>query len=269
MPRRRAAHEFLDTSAPAAATAWDDLLSLQVDLFFPHELDHLLRSASWQAAGSVLDVGCGNGDYLARLQRHFPAKTFAGVDASAELVESARRRHPEIAFAQGDLFAFRPEELHDAVVMRLVVQHLSDFKAILQRVAGWMTPSGRLYVIEPDMENTLAQPPLSGFERMIAAHEAATARHGRLRTRLADLPALAAAAGWAVRADTRLGAPWCGPLTGSSVHRMYQRWIDLCEQAGTFAYRFDEVRGELDAWAARDDIFTRFGIRIVELEAAG
>ena len=47
--------------------------------------------------GSVLDVGCGTGALLSRLQATHPVSQLTGVDASAEMLEIARNRlHPKI-----------------------------------------------------------------------------------------------------------------------------------------------------------------------------
>ncbi len=47
--------------------------------------------------GSVLDIGCGTGALLTRLQTTRPASQLAGVDASAEMLAIARDRlHPEV-----------------------------------------------------------------------------------------------------------------------------------------------------------------------------
>ncbi len=64
------------------AEQWSSLLEHQVALLCTTEFDWLLHSAAWQNSKSVVDVGCGNGDYLAALQSRFPAKSYVGTDTS-------------------------------------------------------------------------------------------------------------------------------------------------------------------------------------------
>jgi len=54
------------------------------------------------AAGSVLDVGCGAGGFAAIWDHYRPGIDYVGVDASAALVEAARRLHPGARFEQAD-----------------------------------------------------------------------------------------------------------------------------------------------------------------------
>ena len=263
-----ARHEFLDMSAPDAAAAWDDLLSLQVELSFPHELSFFLESTEFASADSVLDVGCGNGDYLARLARFFPRPQWTGIDCAPEMIASARRRWPEprLTFLLSDFFAFRPDTHHDVILMRLIVQHLSDLASVLAHASDCLAPSGRLYLIEPDLENTFTTPRLPAFEGMIREHEMATARHGRLRSRISDIPQIAEQSGaWVVVAERRIGVPWIGPFANGKIARMYLRWIELCERSATFRYPFARVRTEITEWSSLSASFARFGIRILEL----
>src|SRR3954451_2995049 len=99
-------NDFLDTSTTPASDQWDDLLSLQVELFLPQELDFLRGHPAWRAASTVLDVGCGNGYYLAQLQSFFPEKAYIGIDVSRELIDVAHRRYARdgIRFKHDDFF---------------------------------------------------------------------------------------------------------------------------------------------------------------------
>jgi SAM-dependent methyltransferase len=56
---------------------------------------------------SILDVGCGRGDFADRLlQRHVPFKEFTGVDALPELIDAAvDRRLPRCGFHLADALA--------------------------------------------------------------------------------------------------------------------------------------------------------------------
>jgi hypothetical protein len=151
--------------------------------------------------------------------------------------------------------------------MRLLVQHLTDFSSVLAQAAAYLAPGGALYVIEPDLENTRTAPRLPAFETMIREYEASTARGGRLRTRINDIPALARNSGWKV-GDTRICVPRAGPFGNGDITRMYLRWIELCERSESFCYPFARVRQELAYWTEEPAAFARFGVRIFRLERA-
>lgn len=62
------------------------------------------RFLPWLARGadSVLDVGCGAGGFAAIWDHFHPGIAYTGVDASAALIDAARRLHPAATFAQAD-----------------------------------------------------------------------------------------------------------------------------------------------------------------------
>jgi len=58
----------------------------------------------------VLDVGCGFGDLNGFLAARGIEVDYTGIDLSPDLLESARRLHPDAAFVEGDLFDLDPED---------------------------------------------------------------------------------------------------------------------------------------------------------------
>lgn len=260
---------ILDASTPAALSHWDELLDLQVDLFFPHELDFLHSFVPWLGAATALDVGCGNGRYLARLRSFFPDKICTGIDVSPQLVDLAIRQHsqPGLSFAAADFFTYEAPCTYDIILMRFIVQHLTDFEAILEQASRLASPGGGLLVVEPDPARSANSPPTPTFERMLRGFESNGARDGRLRARLSDVPALTeAVADWYVAEDRHITVPSIGPFAGTKTLRMYHRWIDVCERSDLFSFPFDEARREVDAWAAQPATFSRIALRLLYLQ---
>ncbi len=81
---------FLDTTSSEAAREWDQLLAYQADLLFADELRQLRSLPEWIAAGHVIDAGCGNGYYLAKLAAFFPNKR--SISGSTSRPSTPRRR---------------------------------------------------------------------------------------------------------------------------------------------------------------------------------
>ncbi len=68
----------------------------------------ILLEAGMATDDTLLDVGCGFGDFSAWLEGQGIAVKYTGIDLSAELLEEGRRRYPEIELHEGDLFEFNP-----------------------------------------------------------------------------------------------------------------------------------------------------------------
>ena len=256
-------NKFLETSSPHAAMGWDDLLSLQVSLFFPHEMQFLLAWTAWGQARSVLDVGCGNGAYVSRLREFFPDKFYTGIDISPELISVAKRRHHDPTLLTADFFSYRPIDLSDLVIMRFIVQHLCDFPAILRQAATVLNTDGSLLIVEPDFRNSVNVPQTPQFEGLLRAFDDQSASEGRNRTRLNDLQdIIAKTPGWEIAEHVRLAVPHIGPFRNTDVLRMYLRWIDLIERTGQVPFPYEQVREELAIWSNRSNTFSRIGLHV-------
>jgi SAM-dependent methyltransferase len=270
-PVRRAANRLLDTSSAQGLGIWHDVLTLQVDLFVRAEVAAFRESAAWRAAGSVLEAGCGNGRYLAELSRAFPDKRYLGIDQSDGLIELARGSGAErCTFRVADFLDGGTVGLFDAVIMRFVVQHLSDLARLLERTAAYLRPGGSLFIIEPDVGNSANTPATPKFDAMLAEFARIAASSGRLRVQLEQLPGLIAATpGWEMVRDEAITVRSHGPFVGGDLLRLYRSWIDLCHQQGSFPSEFDfaAARAELDQWAVRRGE-SRIGLRMLEVRRA-
>ncbi|MGO9874161.1 MAG: class I SAM-dependent methyltransferase [Acidimicrobiia bacterium] len=96
----------------------------------------------------VVDMGCGPGHTSALLQSRFPHSEVTGLDASAAMVDEARRRSPGAWFSVADVTD--PLRLPaDVVYSRLLLGHLRDPGAALAQWVGALRPPGLLVCEEP------------------------------------------------------------------------------------------------------------------------
>lgn len=92
---------------------------------------------------TVLDLGCGNGALTKSLAgRGHQAE---GLDASGELLETARRSYPELRFIQGDAVRFQAERAYDAVFSNAVLHWIDEENqpALIANVYNALKPGGQ------------------------------------------------------------------------------------------------------------------------------
>lgn len=89
-------------------------------------------------AGSVLEVGCGEGYVLRALQEAGAGGRLAGVDRSAVAIAEARARlGDEVDLEVGDALTIGPAARRpDLVLMIEVLEHLEDPDAMLDRLGA-------------------------------------------------------------------------------------------------------------------------------------
>lgn len=101
------------------------------------------------------DLGCGPGNSTALIAARFPDAEIIGLDTSPAMLESARQRLPDRAFALADAATWQPERAPDLIYANAVLQWLPDHPVLLPRLFGLLAPGGVLAVQMPD---NLAEP---------------------------------------------------------------------------------------------------------------
>ncbi len=103
----------------------------------------------------VLDLGCGCGVPVSReLARRFRV---TGVDISPVQVERARRLVPGARFVRADMAEVEfPPRAFDAAVafFSLINLPLAEQRPVIERVAGWLEPGGRLLAVVGKVAST-------------------------------------------------------------------------------------------------------------------
>lgn len=113
-----------------------------LDGYYPAEVLRLVQSLVMPGS-AVLEIGCGLGDLLARLD----AGRKVGVDISPRMIDLARERHPSLELSVADLESDPlPEGPFDYIVLHEVVGHLDDIQRGLSRLGPLLAPGGRVIV---------------------------------------------------------------------------------------------------------------------------
>lgn len=141
--------------------AMDDYASLLVERVRPGE--------------RVLDVGCGMGGLLARLDAAGAHPT--GLTPNRSHAAHIRRQWPQIPLLEGTLESFDPQvrsERFDAIINSESFQYIA-LDAGIQRVKDFLAPAGRWIVID---YFRLLSGSRNQSGHLLADFEAAIARHG-------------------------------------------------------------------------------------------
>jgi len=78
----------------------------------------ILADIGIQPSSSLLDIGCGFGDFAAYLDKQGTPVTYTGIDISDDLLAKGRQHYPELELIEADLFDYNPElESYDYVML--------------------------------------------------------------------------------------------------------------------------------------------------------
>src|SRR5882724_2955976 len=95
------------------AQSWNPAHYDRAGAFVPKLASDLIDLLAPRPAERVLDLGCGTGDLTQQLAAA-GARPF-GLDASTDMIDEARRKHPNLSFEVGDGQELRFDREFDAV----------------------------------------------------------------------------------------------------------------------------------------------------------
>lgn len=123
------------------------------DIFIDEELLPRLTPKEGVTPRTLLDVGCGTGDVLMRMQKR--GFDVTGIDASSEAVRIARERTglDEQSVVEGDIDALGLDKFHantyDLITNKLVIAFIKDKKVFLKNIHDLLSENGQLLLITP------------------------------------------------------------------------------------------------------------------------
>lgn len=109
------------------------------------------QRAEIQDGDRVLDLGCGWGSLSLYIARRFPQCEVVGVSNSRtqrEFIEAQAHQTnlTNLSLITADMNQFDIASRFDRVVSVEMFEHMRNYELLLERIAGWLKPTGRLFV---------------------------------------------------------------------------------------------------------------------------
>lgn len=123
---------------------------------YSYDFDNVLRKFMMRSFlpfidtnGSTLEMGCFQGDFTEIFVQNFDNLTV--VEASDELIEHTKKRvGPKVKFINSVFETLELKEKYDYIFLLHTLEHLDDPVLVLNKINGWLSPKGRLFVCVPN-----------------------------------------------------------------------------------------------------------------------
>jgi 2-polyprenyl-3-methyl-5-hydroxy-6-metoxy-1,4-benzoquinol methylase len=140
-------------TASGSGSFLDRALYLLIKLLFPLSLYFDAKSrhifSLKKQPGKLLDIGCGNGEFLKFADRY--GWRVVGVDFDAEAVKQARSCGLDVRM--GDVNAIDRAERYDFITLSHVIEHVYDPVELLRSCYGLLNDGGVLWLETPNIES--------------------------------------------------------------------------------------------------------------------
>ena len=110
----------------------------------------LLAQLPGDGVATAVDIGCGPGNSTELLAQRFPDAEVTGMDSSADMVESARKRLPGIAFEVADISDWSASGPYDVIFANAALQWVPDHESVFPALIAKLSEGGCLAVQMPD-----------------------------------------------------------------------------------------------------------------------
>lgn len=177
------APELADTISGFDPQSFDYLSNVEDEHFWFVTRNRLIAGLTdkfFPDARSFLEIGCGTGFVLNGISRSRPWQRIVGTELHPAGLAHARRRLPDVEFAQIDARKMPASGEFDLVGAFDVVEHIADDKGALAGMRDAVKPGGGVIVTVPQ------HPWLWSLADDIAHHQRRYVR-GELEAKLADV----------------------------------------------------------------------------------
>ncbi len=120
--------------------------------------DRLIGRLALAPRERVIEIGCGTARNLICMARHYPEAYFFGIDASEQMLDTARRQiagaglGSRVKVAQGYAEGLDPAQFgvpdFERVVFSYSLSMIPDWQGALATALGSLAPQGRLHVVD-------------------------------------------------------------------------------------------------------------------------
>jgi len=121
--------------------------------------DQLLADLDVPNGGAVLEIGCGTARNLIRAARLYPTAQLYGLDASSQMLQTARGKvkraglQERITLAVGNATNFSPPELFsrerfERIFISYTLSMVPSWREAVEQAIGCLTPGGVLHALD-------------------------------------------------------------------------------------------------------------------------
>lgn len=128
--------------------------------------ESLLEWLQPKAGEQIIDLGCGTGELTAKIAES--GASVVGLDASANMIASAKDHYPNVRFEVADITKFTVEQPVDAIFSNATLHWVKKKKKAAARMYAALKPGGRL-VLEMGGKDNIASI-LAGLKKVLTKH---------------------------------------------------------------------------------------------------
>jgi len=105
---------------------------------------------------SILEIGCGTGEYTQNLAQIFPKSEIVGIDISPEILKIAKqkcKKYKNIRFRVASAYQLPFKKAHFDLICGFYIAHHLNLQQMFKSVSQFTKKGGMAYFVEPNILN--------------------------------------------------------------------------------------------------------------------
>jgi SAM-dependent methyltransferase len=118
-----------------------------------YEIGEIINSTSPSSQSIILDIGCGTGHHVAKL--NYKNLQVIGIDVSPAMIKIAKEKYPSYNFKVGDALdsgQFDPSSFTHILCLYFTIYYFKDKRYFFDNCMEWLMPGGYLIIHLVDKE---------------------------------------------------------------------------------------------------------------------
>ncbi len=137
---------------PTAISSWQEFMGLLL-LFLPNyrgDIERSVNGIKFKPGGYLLEVGCGNGDFLSSMKSL--GWQVAGIEVDPKAAEHAASKGIDVRLGRLEDQRY-PDDLIDTICLDNVIEHVHNPGSLLTECHRILKPGGQLIINTPNLDS--------------------------------------------------------------------------------------------------------------------
>jgi SAM-dependent methyltransferase len=116
-----------------------------------HEFDDEILTMPFQPGNTLIEIGCGNGRFLKKLQAKYPTLKISGLDSSQTGIDACRQVL-DGNFICGDITRYEISDKYDYVLCFNTLEHFRNPNLVMRKLKELCHNASILYLTVPNAD---------------------------------------------------------------------------------------------------------------------
>jgi len=134
-----------DLAEQGETDGWDATFYRSLEQFRRPPFDYLKSLIRWKPGMTILDLGCGPGDWTCEVHQESSAETTLGVDSSEKMLALAKDcSAPGLSFICQSIEEFWPKQKYDLIMSVAAFMWVKNHVSLLRRFSAALNSGGQI-----------------------------------------------------------------------------------------------------------------------------